>query len=82
MLADELQLPIVPITINGSFDVMPRMRDMRWVSWHPLTLTIHAPIMPKGQGAENIKCIMNESYQVVMSGLVKEYQGFVENPDQ
>ena len=82
MLADELQLPIVPITINGTFDVKPRMRDMRWVTWNPLTLTIHAPIMPKGQGSENIKCIMNESYQVVMSGLVKEYQGFVENPDQ
>ena len=24
MLADELQLPVVPITINGSFHVMPR----------------------------------------------------------
>ena len=24
MLADELQLPVVPLTINGSFDVMPR----------------------------------------------------------
>ena len=81
-LADELQLPIVPITINGSFDVMPRTRDMRWVNWHPLKLTIHQPIEPKGQGAENIKALLEESYQVVMSGLVKEYQGFVANPDQ
>ena len=29
MLADELQLPVCPITINGAFDVMPRTRD-----WH------------------------------------------------
>ena len=27
MLADELQLPVVPLTINGSFRVMPRMKD-------------------------------------------------------
>ena len=82
MLADELQLDVVPITINGSFNVMPRMRDMKWVLWHPLCLTIHKPIAPKGQGADNIKAIEKESYDVVMSGLVDEYKGFVENPDQ
>ena len=31
MLADELQLPVVPITINGSFNVMPRTRDWHFV---------------------------------------------------
>ena len=82
MLADELQLPVAPLTINGSFNVMPRMRDMHFVNWHPLTLTIHKPIAPVGQGAENIKHLEHESYQVVMSGLVPEYQGYVENPDQ
>ncbi len=82
MLADELQLPIAPLTINGSFNVMPRMRDMHFVNWHPLTLTIHKPIAPVGQGADNIKHLEQESYQVVMSGLVPEYQGYVENPDQ
>ena len=82
MLADELQLPVAPLTINGSFNVMPRMRDMHFVNWHPLTLTIHKPIAPVGQGADNIKHLEHESYQVVMSGLVPEYQGYVENPDQ
>lgn len=82
MLADELHLPVAPLTINGSFNVMPRMRDMHFVNWHPLTLTIHKPIAPVGQGADNIKHLEQESYQVVMSGLVPEYQGYVENPDQ
>jgi 1-acyl-sn-glycerol-3-phosphate acyltransferase len=82
MLADDLQLPIVPITINGSFNVMPRMRDCHFVEWHPLSLTIHAPIHPIGKGAENIQHAEEQSYQVIMSGLVPEYQGFVENPDQ
>ena len=31
MLADELQLPVCPLTINGSFDVKPRMKDMYWI---------------------------------------------------
>lgn len=82
MLADELQLPVCPLTINGSFNVMPRMRDMRWVSWHPLTLTIHKPIMPEGKGVEFEKRTMEEAYGKVMGGLVPEYQGYVENPDQ
>lgn len=82
MLADELQLPVVPLTINGSFNVMPRMRDCRWVTWHPLRLTIHEPIYPIGQGKENVVNVEQKSYEVVMAALDKEYQGFVENPDQ
>ena len=82
MLADELQLPVCPLTINGSFNVLPRQRDGRWITWHPLRLTIHQPIAPKGKGAEQIQEMMEESYEVVMSGLVPEYQGLVTNPDQ
>lgn len=82
MLADDIELPVVPLTINGSFDVMPRTRDMKWVVWHPLRLTIHKPIQPIGKGADNIKYLEEESYKVVMSGLEEKYQGFVENPDQ
>ncbi len=82
MLADELQLPVCPLTINGSFNVLPRMKDGHWVEWHPLRLTIHQPISPIGQGRENIDYLKDESYQAVMNGLVEEYQGYVENPDQ
>ena len=82
MLADDIELPVVPLTINGSFDIMPRTRDMKWVIWHPLRLTIHKPIQPIGKGADNIKYLEEESYKVVMSGLEEKYQGFVENPDQ
>ncbi len=82
MLADELQLPVCPLTINGSFNIMPRMRDGHFVVWHPLTLTIHKPIEPVGQGKDNLEHLRMESYERVMSGLAPEYQGFVENPDQ
>lgn len=82
MLADELQLPVVPLTINGSFNILPRMNDGKWLTWHPLKLTIHQPIRPESQGPENIKHTLEESYQVIMADLVPEYQGYVENPDQ
>lgn len=82
MLADELQLPVVPLTINGSFNIMPRTKDWHWVSWHPLTLTIHKPIYPLTQGTENIRRTMDKSYEDIMSALPEEYRGFVENPDQ
>jgi 1-acyl-sn-glycerol-3-phosphate acyltransferase len=81
-LADELQLPVVPMTINGSFDVMPRQRDFRFVHWHRLKLTIHAPIYPVGQGPENVQATLNQAYDSVMSALAPEYQGYESNPDQ
>jgi len=75
MLADELGLLVVPLTINGSFNIMPRTRDMKWVIWHPLRLTIHKPIMPDGQGPANVRNMEEQSYAAVMGGLVPELQG-------
>ena len=54
----------------------------KFVVWHPLSLTIHKPIPPTGLGPENIQATMEQAYDAIMSGLVPEYQGFVENPDQ
>ena len=81
-LADELQLPVIPLTINGAFDIMPRTRDGKFVEWHRLSLTIHQAIYPVGQGTENIQATMSQAYDSVMSALAPKYQGFVENPDQ
>ena len=82
-LADELQLPVVPLTINGSFDILPRTRGfVNIIDWHPLRLTIHEPIFPTGKGPENIEAVRSQAYDAVMSALVPEYQGYVENPDQ
>ena len=60
-LADELQLPVVPLTINGSFNVMPRTRDWHFANWHPLSLTIHQPVYPVGQGPQNIQATMHQA---------------------
>ncbi len=71
-LADDLQLPVVPITIEGSFEILPR--TAKWISWHPMTLTIHPPIPPKGKGAENTHAMAEEAYQAVASALPERYK--------
>ena len=45
MISQELSLPILPVTIDGNYDVMSRHA---WhVTWHPVHMTIHEPIMPR-----------------------------------
>ena len=71
LLADDLQLSVVPITITGSFEILPRTG--KWIHWHPMTMTIHDPIPPHGKGAENVKETMEKAYEAVASALPKRY---------
>ena len=70
-LADELQLPVVPITIDGSFQVLPRTKGFNFVNYHSMRLVIHTPIMPQGHGADNIKALSQLSYDAIDSALPK-----------
>lgn len=66
-LADDLQLPVVPVTIRGSFDVLPK--SAKWVRRHRLELIIHEPLPPQGKGPENVKALMTKTYEAVANGL-------------
>jgi 1-acyl-sn-glycerol-3-phosphate acyltransferase len=79
-LADDLQLAVVPVTIDGSFEILPRTG--KWIHRHRLILTIHDPIPPKGKGPENIKATLSEAYAAVESALPERYKGMVKNLDQ
>lgn len=79
MLADELQLPVVPLTISGSFQVLSR--TAKHVSWHPLKLVIHDPIYPTCQGPENLQHLSDESYRVIEASLPEAHKGKRKNPD-
>ena len=70
-LADELQMPVVPITIDGSFQVLPRTKGFNFVNYHSMRLIIHPPIMPQGQCADNIKALSQLSYEAIDSALPK-----------
>jgi 1-acyl-sn-glycerol-3-phosphate acyltransferase len=52
-MAIDLKLPIVPVTINGSYHVMPR--DVYFIRPHTMELLIHPPISTKDLVAGNIR---------------------------
>lgn len=72
MLAAEFGLPVVPITIDGSFKAMPRfsynIRPTR------ITITIHKPIEP-GEGGFNTKLLMKQCRDAIESALPEEDKG-------
>ncbi len=67
MLANELQLPVVPMTIKGSFEILPRMKDGSFICRHPLSLTIHKPIEPISRGAENVEYLKEKCYEAIVN---------------
>ena len=81
-LADELQLPVVPISIDGPFDVLPRTARLPFVHWHRPTMKIHQPIEPQEQGKENEIRTLEAAYAAVRSGMPVERQKYIKNEDQ
>ena len=79
-LADDLQLAVVPLTLDGSFDILPRTG--KWIQRHNMILTIHQPILPKGKGIKNVQDTLQESYITIESSIPDKYKGMVLNPDQ
>lgn len=66
MLASEFKLPVVPITIGGSFRRMPRFSYN--ITPGTITLTIHKPIYP-GERGFNTKVLMAQCRQDINSAL-------------
>lgn len=69
IVADELKMPVLPVTINGSFKVLPRQRGFNFVDWHPLELVIHKPICPDDNNPDNCKFMMEKSREATLSAL-------------
>lgn len=67
MLANEIGLPIVPITINGSFKIFSR--HAKSVSFFPLTMIIHDPITEEQRSGKPTKVFMQEVYDIIESKL-------------
>lgn len=79
-LADELRLPVVPMTIDGSFEILPRFKKLPRP--HKLVLIIHDPIEPQGEGLSDIKRTMQLAYNAIEASLPEKYQGMRRNDDQ
>ena len=72
MLAGEIGLPIVPITINGSFEIFSR-NDFS-VSQGTLHMKIHKPVPPEVYRKIGTKEFMKQVYETINSGLVEKYR--------
>ena len=66
-LATEFSLPIVPVTITGAFEVMPRT-TLNIKPGH-IILTIHQPIHPDADGGHDMQQVIDESYNAISSSL-------------
>lgn len=65
-LAMEFNLPVVPVTIDGAYDVMPRFKKLP--HWGTITLTVHDPIVAP-EGGHNLETVMSESFEAISSAL-------------
>ncbi len=71
MLAMEFGLPVVPVTIDGSFEVMPRFKKIP--HWGHITLTIHKPIEAV-EGKHDLPKLMEETFEIIHSSLPERHQ--------
>ncbi|WP_317130218.1 lysophospholipid acyltransferase family protein [Duncaniella dubosii] len=62
----EFNLPVVPLTIDGAFKVLPRFKKLP-VPGH-IHLTIHKPILPSTDG-HDLSRLMEESRSSIASVL-------------
>lgn len=70
LLAEEFSLPVVPLTIDGAFSLLPK----GGINVHPgkVTLTIHKSITPPAEGKYDIEQLMRDSYNSIASALPGE----------
>ena len=71
-IAIDLKLPIVPLTINGSYDVL-RAHSLLI---HPgkLELIIHKPIPTENLSEDEIPVLMEKTKEIIASGLWPKYK--------
>jgi 1-acyl-sn-glycerol-3-phosphate acyltransferase len=71
-IAFDMQLPIVPLTINGSYDVLKRNTlDLRPGR---LELMIHEPIPTHGLTEADIPEVIDRTREIIHSALWHNYQ--------
>lgn len=75
-VAVDQKLPIVPITLNGPYDVMPI--HAKWISPHRMEMIIHPPIPPVNFIEEgcpiNLRDLADNTQKIVASALWDKYR--------
>lgn len=66
-VAVDLNIPVVPLTINGSYKILSK--NSKLINPGKLTLKIHSPIYPDKEAGHDMEALVKESYEVIASGL-------------
>jgi 1-acyl-sn-glycerol-3-phosphate acyltransferase len=77
-LAEECQVPVIPVTISGTHYVMPKRRFS--IKPGKVTVIFHDPIEPKDFGSR--ECLMEKVRRAIDSGLPSELQQPANQPLQ
>lgn len=72
MLANEIGLPIAPLTINGSFDIFSR--KAKSVSPGTLHLKIHRPLTAEDRKGKPTKVFMQEVFDIMNADIEEKYR--------
>ena len=71
ILSNEFKLPVVPVTIDGAFSVMPR--NTYNIKPGTINITIHHPI-PAPNHVQDIENTMKQSFDCIQSALPDNYR--------
>lgn len=66
-LAVEQQVPIVPVTLPDNWRVL--QEDPLRLTWKPVQLIFHEPVMPEGSGAEAMTALQEKVYRIIQQQL-------------
>lgn len=69
-VANLAQKPIVPIAIQGAYDILPK--GCWCAHWSPVTVTFHKPIECIGRDSKNVEYLLTESRAAIAKTLGEE----------
>ena len=70
VIANMTQTPVVPIAIEGSYDILPK--GCWCLHWSKVKVTYHAPIECKGCDSENVEYMLTETRAAIAKTLNEE----------
>ena len=70
VIANMTQTPVVPIAIEGSYDILPK--GCWCLHWSKVKVTYHAPIECKGRDSENVEYMLTETRAAIAKTLNEE----------
>ena len=72
-LAAELQLPVVPITIDGPYEALPRQKGFWFVQRTALRMTIHRPLpAPASSSPADVRATSDAAREAISRCLESE----------